>query len=361
MPSSRQAISSTSVHSPASNFPSPNSTISISPLGWNWIPNRDEGEYFISPQKLPKLSSAETWLVHAVLQQFYSQHEWQRSHEDLFQTLRAHCTQNQLQLDAEQEKYLFQMLQLHAWEYGPLSLLLSDPSLEEIAIAGIGENFPVRVYVAQQGWKTTPIYFSDTPQLITTINRMALSTGKRLSQATPTLNARLEDGSRLHASMFPVCLHGVEVTIRKFVFRAQDAQQLVRSQIISHEAMAFLQLAMQTDCNILVVGNTGSGKTTTLNALLGTISPRERFILVEETPELQLLQPHIVRLTPSPGAKIELAELIRETLRMRPDRVVVGEMRYPEEAKAFMECILAGQGKGTYGTFHGHSAEEAGQ
>lgn len=354
--SQNTAIQNTAIQNTAIHVAAAQTT--ATPLGWSWIAS-PPAEYPISHKKLPFLSSEEMILIKNILEQFYAQAEWQRSPQDLQAALQRYCQLNHIFLDEEQQRYVLQCLRLHAWEYGPLSVLLEDPSLEEIAIAGIGNAFPIRVYVAGEGWKSTPICFTHAQTLITLLNRMALDSGKRLSSATPTLNARLQDGSRLHASIFPVCLHHVEATIRKFVFRPQTPEALIQSQIISPAALAFLMLGMRTDCNLLIVGNTGSGKTTTLNALLGMLSPQERFIVVEETPELQLVQPHVVRLTPSSGAKVELAELVRETLRMRPDRVVIGEMRFPEEAKAWMESILAGQGKGTYATFHGNSAAEA--
>jgi Flp pilus assembly CpaF family ATPase len=123
--------------------------------------------------------------------------------------------------------------------------------------------------------------------------------------------------------------------------------------------IAYLEFAMRCDCNALIAGNTGSGKTTTLNALAHLFPQNERIITIEETPELSLLHPHRVSLFPKTDSRFDMPRLIRETLRMRPDRVIVGEVRFPEEAHAFMESILAGQGKGTYGTFHGHSALEA--
>ncbi len=331
-------------------------------LGWEWnhtppIPN--ENNTYTLPETLPLLSHAELLLIYSVLEQMEKLPGESLAPRQLHSFFSEYCAQHQLLIEREQAEYLMRVLELHTQPSGILRIFLDDPKIEEIAIAGIGETFPLRVFIAKEGWKNTSIYFSSAAALITLINRISLHTGKRLSHATPTLNARLSDGSRLHASMQPVCVQDVELTIRKFIFRAQTPQALLESNIISPRAISFLKLAMQTDCNILIVGNTGSGKTTTLNALLGSLPQEERFVLVEETPELQLAQPHQVRFTPSSGAKLEMSELIRETLRMRPDRVVIGEIRFPEEAKACMESILAGQGKGTYATFHGHSAAEA--
>lgn len=334
-----------------SDSPRPNHS---SRLGWGLLPS---GESFRG--EWPVLSEEEEKLVHAVLSQFYEWPPLNQSTHRLREYFLSHCRDNGYSIDGEQETYLLSILLQHAFDAGPLTPLLGAAGLEEIAISGIGERHPVRVYHVERGWVTTPLFFSDENMLVALLNRLALPTGKRLSGLTPVLNAQLSGNHRLHASMAPVCLSGVEASIRNYVIHATQPMDLLPTGVISPEGLAFLMLGMQVDCNVLVVGNTGSGKTTTLNALLGCLPRAERMILVEETPELAVRHDHVVRLSPQSSETTSLAALIRETLRMRPDRVVVGEIRFPEEARAFMESVLAGQGKGTYATFHGHSAAEA--
>ncbi len=328
---------------------------SFSQLGWDILSER-EGLF---SNAWPVLSLPEKELVHVVLHAFYEQPPVRQTREDLQRLFYEHCRIRRWQLDEEQQTYLEKTLREHAFDAGPLTELLAHSSLEEIAITGASVAHPVRVYHAHRGWMSTPLYFTDEKVVIHWLNRLALKSGKRLSGQTPTLNAQLNGNQRVHASMAPVCVSGVEASIRKYVIHATHPQQLVQTNVISSEALAYAVTALQTDCNMLIVGNTGSGKTTTLNALLGCLPTHERLILVEETPELHLSNEHVVRLTPVDAQHVSMATLIRETLRMRPDRVVVGEIRFPEEAKAFMESVLAGQGKGTYATFHGHSSFEA--
>ena len=324
------------------------------PLGWALSPK--ENTY---AGRWPHLSREESSLVKEVLEHFYVQPLSRQTQEALKGLFSAYCGTNTIHIDTEQQSYLETVLIQHALKAGPLTPLLHDPTLEEIAITGIGTAHPVRVFAVGEGWVNTPLYFTDEKQTIHLLNRLALNSGKRLSASTPTLNVQLDGNYRLHASMYPVCLSLVEASIRKYVVHASEPKHLLQANTISPFGLAYLTMALHADCNILIVGNTGSGKTTTLNALLGGLPQNERLILVEETPELKVSHEHVVRLTPQGENTLNMSALIRETLRMRPDRVVVGEIRFPEEGKAFMESILAGQGKGTYATFHGHTSQEA--
>ncbi len=335
-------------------------------LGWDVLPEKKE--HYSLGKTIPRLSPPEKGLVAGVLETFFDQPifpspQKRISHEFLQKKLNGcldeYCLSHYLRLTPNQEKDIQSILRMEALEAGPLTPLLADSSLEEVSIVGIGKNRPVRVYQVRKGWRETPLFFTSIAATIARLNRLGQESGRRLSSHSPTLNTMIPGGSRLHASIDPVCLHGVEASIRKFVLPARKPEDLVDTRILTPQALSFLVHALRVNCNLLVVGNTGSGKTTTLNALLGCLSEDERIILVEETPEITLLHSHLVRLVSNPENGIPMSKLIRETLRMRPDRMVIGEIRFPEEAHAFMEAVLAGQGKGTYATFHGHSSQEA--
>jgi len=159
--------------------------------------------------------------------------------------------------------------------------------------------------------------------------------------------------------MEPIAFTGPNATIRKFRAKPFTPQDLVRQGTVSAEALAFLWMLMETDFSLLIGGNTGSGKTSTLNALFEFVPKDERIIVVEETPEINLPHRHLVKLNVVDNLGIGMKELIVDTLRMRPDRIVVGEIRNPEEVSAFVDTLLAGQGKGSYATFHAQSGSEA--
>ncbi len=172
------------------------------------------------------------------------------------------------------------------------------------------------------------------------------------------MNAVMEDGSRLHAAIPPI-VKNPSITIRKFRKTLFTPKHLIELNTANAELLAYLWIAIQTNQNTLVIGSTGSGKTTTLNALTSFIPKKERLILVEETPELRVMHDHCIRLTSNKERNIQMNSLVNDTLRMRPDRVIVSEVRTQKEVKALLNTMLAGQGKNSFSTFHATNAEQA--
>ncbi|MDN5358532.1 MAG: archaeal flagellar protein FlaI [Candidatus Diapherotrites archaeon] len=237
--------------------------------------------------------------------------------------------------------------------YGPLEFL-NGPEIEEIAVVRLRE--PIRIYVRGEGWKTTNLAFWTEEYFNAVVNRFAASVGRRITLKNPRVNAILPDGSRLHAVVPPLS-SGHALTIRRFTVRRFTPWDLIERGTATPEQLAQIWYAMDEEKNVIIAGNTGSGKTTTLNAVLSFVPINERIVLVEETPEIEIPHPHSVRLVPTED--VSMQELVYDTLRMRPDRIVVGEVRRPEEMRALFDTMLAGQGKGSYATMHGRTAEEA--
>ena len=233
---------------------------------------------------------------------------------------------------------------------------MKNENLEEIACIGTGKEKEILVYHNAFGWLKTNLYFSREDFAKELINKMGRVSGRRLSLKNPVLNAVLGNGDRLNASINPVAHQNINFTIRRFRQNPFTLLDLINLKTMSAESLAFLWLALQAAGSILICGNTGSGKTTTLNALFSFLPKDERVIIVEETPEVNVPQEHAVRLKTS--EHISMQSLITETLRMRPDRVIVGEIRSTKEVSAFIDTILAGQGKGSFATFHAQSADE---
>lgn len=309
-------------------------------------------------QGIPELTRQEALLLSSVLSEFQEKNE-EAEPRALEESLRRYCHRNFLELEGAQHNYLLKILELLVFGFGAISELLGNGNLEEIAVIGLGKNKPVYVYERKLGWLRTNFYFCDETTLKNLVNRMSRAIGRRLSMQTPKLNAALPSGERICATISPVSVSGPSLTIRKFRKVPFTPKDLLDTGTISANALAFLQFALQTDCSMLICGNTGSGKTSTLNALFNFIPESERIIVTEETPEINLRHRHVVRLNVADGLQIRMPELIVDTLRMRPDRVIVGEIRNSEEAKAFIDTLLAGQGKGSYATFHAQSANEA--
>ncbi|MBI4043538.1 MAG: CpaF family protein [Candidatus Diapherotrites archaeon] len=309
---------------------------------------------------IPRLSPEESLLVQHVLELFRRSEEHSTlERPSIASFLHRHCGEHKIELEADQRAYVMAVLHAEAHGWGPLTFLLEDALLEEIAVIGIGKEKPVHVYDSLHGWLASNVWFASAECVKNLANKMGRGMGRRLSLQSPHLNAVLENGSRLHAVMEPLAFSGPSLTLRKFKRELVTPVSLLDWKTVSPECLAFLWLALQTSASMVIAGNTGSGKTTTLNALFHFIPLDERIIAVEETPELQLPHTHFVRLNTVDGLGIEMSDLILDTLRMRPDRIIVGEARGPKEVKALWDTLLAGQGKGSYATFHGQSAEEA--
>lgn len=298
--------------------------------------------------KLPELSVQEAELLASVFEEFKTlaspEFEELNNVEVFFEN---YCGKNLIVVDSEQRNYLTELLRLMAFGFGPLSKLLENESLEEIAIIGLGREKPVMVFDKKLAWLKTNFYYCSETEVKNAVNKMSRKLGKRLSLQNPRLNAMLPDGSRLSSSIQPVSFYGPNATIRKFGKKPFSPLDLIANNTASSEALAFLQIAFQTDSSVLIAGNTGSGKTSLLNALFCFVPARERIIAVEETPELNLTQEHLVKLNVSDGLKLGMKDLIVDSLRMRPDRIIVGEVRNSEEVLAFVDTMLAGQGKGS--------------
>ncbi len=253
------------------------------------------------------------------------------------------------------KRYIMEVAFLDICGHGVLQPLLAEKEFEEIAVIGIGK--PIYACHRKKGWLRTNCFFTREEAAVAVINKMARQLGRRVTLRQPRLNAVLPDGSRLHASIPPIS--GVEMTIRKFRESPISVADLIGYGTYSAESLAFLWLAAQSDISLLVSGNTASGKTSTLNALFSFVPLGERVLITEETPEMNIPHEHAVKLLANAELGVGMPELVADSLRMRPDRVIVGEVRTKEEVGALFETILSGQARGSFATFHAQSGEEA--
>ncbi len=239
-----------------------------------------------------------------------------------------------------------------------LQLFVEDPSITEIMING-----RERIFVEREGViKELDMQFESMEQLQNVIQQIAAGCNRTVNQASPIVDARLSDGARVNVVMNPVALNGPAVTIRRFPCKPITMEELIRRQSVSSEAAHLLQMLVQAKYNIFISGGTGSGKTTLLNVLSGYILTTERVITIEDNAELQLQGiRNLVRLevrknTAEGCQEITIRDLIRTSLRMRPDRIIVGEVRGPE-AIDMMQAMNTGH-EGSMSTGHANSAED---
>jgi len=323
-------------------------------LGWKIL---DKGEYGIG---LPRLSDEEEKLIEDTEEQFKQKTRDRSISEEETEELMKnlvfdYADKNGIYIDNKQAEYLTRVAVFHIYGFGFLEPLLKDKSIEEISVVGV--NKPVYVFIRNKGWQTVNACFTDEKAIMDIINRMARSIGRRITYQNPRIDAMLPDGSRLHASLKPVS--DGEITIRKFRENPFSPKELCDNKTLSNEALSLLSLIMQGDNSVLVAGNTASGKTTTLNALFSFVPMKERIVITEETPEINIPHEHQLRLVANRDMGISLNDLVYDSLRVRPDRTIVGEVRNKEEIEALFDVILGGQARGSYATFHAQSANEA--
>jgi pilus assembly protein CpaF len=240
---------------------------------------------------------------------------------------------------------------------GPLEQLLNDPEITEIMING-----PRQIYVEQAGrLSLSAVGFESSAQLLQVIDRVVSSIGRRVDESSPMVDARLKDGSRVNVIIPPLALTGPTMTIRKFAAEKYTIDDLIRFQSLTREMAEFLRASVRSRLNVLVSGGTGSGKTTTLNIISNFIQEDERIITVEDAAELQLQQDHVVTLESRPPnvegrGRITIRDLVINCLRMRPDRIVVGECR-GGEALDMLQAMNTGH-DGSLTTIHANSPSD---
>jgi pilus assembly protein CpaF len=242
--------------------------------------------------------------------------------------------------------------------HGPLERLLDDDTVSEIMVNGAHD-----IWVERAGrLHKTPVRFSDESHLRRIISRMVAQVGRRIDEASPMVDARLPDGSRINATIPPLSLGGALLTIRKFSKQRLDMSELIKRSSLTADTGELLELCVLARLNILISGGTGSGKTTLLNALSAAIPDDERILTIEDAAELQLDQRHVLRLEARPKniegeGEITIRDLVRNSLRMRPDRIVVGEVR-GAEALDMLQAMNTGH-DGSLSTVHANTPRDA--
>jgi pilus assembly protein CpaF len=241
---------------------------------------------------------------------------------------------------------------------GPLEPLLKDPDITEIMV-----NSPTNIYIEREGKiSRAAVAFRDNDHILQVIDKIVSPLGRRIDESSPMVDARLPDGSRVNAVIPPLSVHGPCITIRKFSKEPYGIDDLVSFGTLSAEMAQFLRACVQARINILVSGGTGSGKTTTLNVLSSFIPDDERIITIEDAAELQLHQEHVITLESRPPniegkGRVTIRDLVINSLRMRPDRIIVGEVR-GAEALDMLQAMNTGH-DGSITTCHANSARDA--
>src|SRR5579862_3332451 len=265
-------------------------------------------------------------------------------------------TENPLLNRMERERLIDEVLD-ETFGFGPLEMLLKDPTISDILING-----PHKIFVERRGkLEKTDVKFRDNEHLLQIIDRIVSKVGRRVDETSPMVDARLPDGSRVNAIIPPLALDGPSMSIRRFGANPLKLEDLLNYKAFTPEMAMLMEACMKARLNVIISGGTGCGKTTLLNTLSSFIPPDERIITIEDAAELQLQQDHVVRLETRPpniegkGA-ITTRDLVRNALRMRPERIIIGEVR-GSEALDMLQAMNTGHG-GSLATLHANTPRE---
>ena len=271
--------------------------------------------------------------------------------EECFNKISALLDEQQFPITGPEKQQLLHDVMDEVFGFGPLGALLRDPSVSDILVNG-----PFQVYIERNGLlEHTELSFADDEHLMRVIQRIGTTVGRRIDESTPMLDARLLDGSRVNAIIPPLAIDGPALSIRRFSEIPIDIKRLIELETLTEEMAFFVEACVQCKMNILISGGTGTGKTTILNALSRWIPQGERVVTIEDAAELKLQRDHVVRLETRPPniegeGTVTQRDLLRNTLRMRPDRIIIGEVR-GEEAIDMLQAMNTGH-EGSMTTVH---------
>jgi pilus assembly protein CpaF len=292
------------------------------------------------------------------LDKIASMHENPASQQQLTAAILQLIAEENVPLSAAERDRLAQEVLDEVFGLGPLEPLLQDPTVNDILV-----NTFNTIYVERRGvLEKTTVTFKDNRHLLQVIDKIVSAVGRRVDESTPMVDARLKDGSRVNAIIPPLAVDGPILSIRKFAAKPLAAEDLLRNKALAEPMLDVLKGAVQARLNVIVSGGTGAGKTTLLNVMSGFIDERERIITIEDSAELQIKHNHVVRLETRPAnvegaGAIKQRELVINALRMRPDRIVLGECR-GEECLDMLQAMNTGH-DGSLTTVHANTPRDA--
>ena len=281
-----------------------------------------------------------------------------QAREQVESSLRSMIHEERIALNETERNAIIRNIENEIFGFGPLEPLLSDDSVSDILV-----NNAEECYIERRGkLEKTTVRFRDREHLLRIIQKIASAVGRRIDESSPMVDARLADGSRVNAVIAPLALDGPVLSIRKFSVDPMKMEDLEKFRSLMPPMTELIRCAVQARVNLIISGGTGSGKTTLLNAVSGFIPPTERILTIEDSAELQLQQPHVVRLETRPPniegrGEVRQRQLVRNALRMRPDRIIVGEVR-GDEALDMLQAMNTGH-DGSLSTIHANSSRDA--